>query len=83
VHLKDMPPPQQAQARAILRREFVAFLTTMTAADNNGWPTISDQELVDALSDSLLQMGQQRGKGVALLQTLVHELQDRINSQLN
>lgn len=81
--LKDMSPPQQARARAILRKEFTDFFTAMTTPDAAKWPSISDQDLVDALADSLLAMGKQRGKGVALLQTLVHELQDRINNEMS
>ena len=81
--LKDMSPPQQAQARAILRHEFANFFNSMTQAQGNNWPSISDQELVDALADALTMMGAQRGMGISLLQTLVHELKDRINQQMN
>ena len=74
---------QAKRVRSILRAEFTDFFTTMTAADDKGWPRIGDQELVDAIADSLLLMGKRRGKGVALLQTLVYELQDRVNLTLN
>ena len=70
-----------AQMNKILRSEITDFLVTMTAPTPS-WPAVSDQALIDALADSLLAMGAQRGKGTALLQTLVHELQDRVNSSL-
>lgn len=69
--------------RRTLREEFTKFFTAMTTESPKGWPAISDSELVDALADSLMEMGKRRGLGVALVQTLVHELQDRVNSKLN
>lgn len=80
--LEDLQSYRQKQVRAMLRKEFAAFFTQMTS-NTATWPRISDQELVEALADSLLDMGNQRGLGVALLQTFVHELQDRINQSLN
>lgn len=80
--LEDLLPERQEQVRAMLRKEFAAFFTQMTS-NTATWPRISDQELVEALADSLLDMGKQRGLGVALLQTFVHELQDRANQSLN
>lgn len=77
-----MTQTKNAQVRKILRKEITDFLVTMTTADQSGWPHIRDQDLIDALADSLLDMGAQRGMGTALLQTLVHELQDRVNSSL-
>lgn len=74
---------KKREVRRLLRREFTKFFTTMTTDNGPSWPEISHQEFVDALADSLLQMGQDRQLGVAYLQTLVHELQDRINSHLN
>jgi len=70
------------QVRVILRQELTDFFVTLTTADDTGWPNIGEQELADAIADSLLLMGKQRGMGIALLQTLVHELQDRINLSL-
>lgn len=66
----------------MLRTEFADFFTSMTTASDT-WPAISDQELVDALADALVLMGKRRKLGVSLLQTLVHELQDRVNDRLN
>ncbi|MCW5642991.1 MAG: hypothetical protein KIT63_12900 [Rhodoferax sp.] len=68
--------------RQTLRREFASFFKSMTAADETGWPAINDQELVDALADALIDMGETSGKGIALLQTLIHELQDRVDQRL-
>ncbi len=78
--MTNAPP---AQVRAVLRKELTDFFVALTTADGLEWPSIDDQELIDALADSLLLMGKQRGKGTALLQTLVHELQDRVNLSLN
>jgi hypothetical protein len=80
---KNYTAARKANVRTLMRKEFTDFFVTMTTATDRGWPTIDDQELVDALADSLLAMGDARGKGVALLQTLVHELQDRVNQSLN
>ena len=84
MHLEQLTPENRALARQILRREFADFFSSMTSeskADN--WPHIGDQELVDAIADSLIVLGKRSGRGVALLQTLVHELQDRVNQTLN
>ena len=80
--LEDLLPQRREQVRALLRKEFAAFFNQMTT-NTTTWPRINDQELVEALADSLLDMGRQRGLGVALLQTFVHELQDRVNQSLN
>ena len=81
---KDTTPPHDlpAKVRRVLRKEFTHFFTVMRTPEP-GWPAIPDQEFVDALADSLMAMGQGGGKGVAFLQTLVHELQDRVNTELN
>ena len=73
---------RREQVRGILRKEFKDFFRTMTTGTES-WPKITDQELVNALADSLLDMGRDRGMGIALLQTLVLEMQDRINDTLN
>jgi len=72
---------KQRLVRETLRNEFADFFIGMTTATPE-WPAIPDQEFVDALSDALLMMGKSKGLGPALLQTLVYELQDRINSNL-
>jgi len=84
VHLEQLTPENRALARQILRREFADFFSSMTSGSkSDNWPHIGDQELVDAIADSLIVLGKRSGRGVALLQTLVHELQDRVNQTLN
>lgn len=73
---------QKRLVRKKLREEFAGFFTEMTTATDM-WPEISDQELVEAIADALIQMGERRGKGTALLQTLVYELQDQVNQSLS
>jgi len=73
-----------AAVRKALRKEFVDFFVGMTTAkDANNWPAIPDSELIDGIADALLEMGKRRGTGIAMLQTLVHELQDRVNQNVN
>lgn len=72
---------KQRLVREALRNEFADFFIGMTTASDE-WPAIPDQEFVDALSDALLMMGKHKKVGTALLQTLVYELQDRVNSNL-
>lgn len=69
---------RQTLVRKKLREAFTEYFVTMTTS-TDGWPEISDQEFVEALADSLIAMGEKRKLGVALLQTLVYELQDRVN----
>lgn len=70
-----------AKVRRVLRREMLAFFHELQRPEP-GWPAVSDQEIIDALADTMLDHGKAQGRGVAHLQTLVHELQDRINSEL-
>ena len=67
----------------MLEREITAFFTALTGSSERGWPEISGQVLADALADSLLALGAKRGMGVGVLQTLIHEMQDRVNIKLN
>lgn len=76
------PTPVSEKTRRVLRREMTTFFTTLRTAQP-GWPAVPDQEFIDALADSLIEAGKAGGKGVAHLQTLVHELQDRVNTELN
>lgn len=74
-------PPEKV--RRVLRAEFTRFFTRMRTPEP-GWPAISGQQFVDALADSLVEMARTDNQaGVAYLQTLVHELQDRVNTELN
>lgn len=71
----------RASMRAqVLRREFTRFFTRMREAEP-GWPAVADQEFIDALADSLVESSKAGGKEpVTYLQTLIHELQDRVNT---
>lgn len=81
--LESLGSKRQVVVKRMLRSEFSDFFTQMTTATGPQWPSINDQELVDAIADSLIDMGRRRGKGIALLQTLVYELQDRVNSTVS
>jgi hypothetical protein len=80
--LELMSPERQALVRKMLRDEFADFFTEMTTSTGRKWPNINDQEMVNAIADALILMGKRRSMGTALLQTLVHELQDRVNDSL-
>ena len=67
--------------RRVLRSEIADYLTTVSAGVTGRWPDIPPQELTEALADALLDMGRQQGMGPALLQTLVYELQERVNAE--
>lgn len=69
---------RQALVRKKLRESFTEYFTTMTTSTDS-WPAISDQEFIEAIADSLIAMGEKRKLGAALLQTMVYELQDRVN----
>ena len=78
VNLDTLNATCKAFVRKTLRKEFTDFFTTMTSSTDQ-WPDISDTELIDAIADSLIVMGERRKMGAAMLQTLVYELQDRTN----
>lgn len=67
--------------RRVLRSEIVDYLTTVSAGVAESWPDIPPQELTEALADALVDMGRQQGFGTAMLQTLVYELQERVNAE--
>jgi hypothetical protein len=65
--------------RHVLRKEFSDFFVEMLREEPR-WPSISNSEFIDALADSLIEMSGRSGlRGMTLLQTLVYELQDRVN----
>lgn len=70
-----------AAVRQTLRREFTIFFDNMLKEEPQ-WPHISDTEFIDAIADSLIDMGKRSNRGTALLQTLIIELQDRLNKNL-
>lgn len=76
VSIETLNATRKAFVRKTLRKEFTDFFTTMTSSTDR-WPDISDTELIDAIADSLITMGERRKMGAAMLQTLVYELQDR------
>lgn len=67
--------------RRVLRSEIADYLTTVSTGVTDSWPDIPPQELTEALADALLDMGRRQGLGTALLQTLVYELQERVNAE--
>lgn len=79
---KDAAATRKREVQRVVRREFTRFFSVMTTSTGPQWPGVSHQEFVDALADSLFQLGQDRQLGVSFAQTLVHELQDRINATL-
>ena len=68
-----------AAVRKTLRSEFTRFFELMLREEPQ-WPHISEDEFIDALADSLIAMGKTSNRADALLQTLVYELQERINA---
>lgn len=78
---RPKPPMRQLIAPAVrqrLRIEFADFFTEMLR-EEPGWPAIPDDEFVQALADSLMDMGERSGRGVAFLQTMIIELQEQVN----
>ena len=67
--------------RRVLRSEIADYLTTVSTSVAESWPDIPPQELTEALADALVDMGRQQGFGTAMLQTLVYELQERVNAE--
>jgi hypothetical protein len=72
---------QQVNTR-VLSRNLLAFFEASMLSDD-GVPNFTMQEFTDSLANALLQFGENANVGVAVLQTLVHELQDRVNSKLS
>jgi len=76
--VKSMLQPKIQNA---LRREFGIFFRSMLTTEK-GWPAISDEDFVDALADAVMTVGSNGVRGTAMLQTLIYELQERVNHQL-
>lgn len=75
---KQRNHPVMTQAvRDCLRKEFSDFFFQMTT-EEPGWPAITDAQLVDGIADALVVVGQRNKRGIAMIQTLVYELQDRV-----
>jgi hypothetical protein len=72
-------PALSKQVRDCLRKEFTDFFHEMTRPERN-WPSITDQQLVDAIADALMDLGARNKRGIAMTQTLVYELQERVDN---
>lgn len=69
--------------RDLMRQEITKFLVAMvTEQRDKNWPAIAPTDLIDALGDALISMGETQELGVAMLQTLIHDLQDKVNAHL-
>lgn len=78
---KAMISLKPAINQRVLTKMLLAFFES-SLYSNDGVPNFTLDDFTVALGASLLQMGNNNHKGTALLQTLVHELQDNINNQL-
>lgn len=61
----------------ILRREMLAFFTTLQTPELN-WPAVPTNAILEGLADTLLEWGQQKGMHSSALRVLILELQDRL-----
>lgn len=77
---KTKPDIVVAFQHKIMVKEFSDFFHSMLA-EEPGWVGVTDQQFIDALADSLVVMGKRSTRGFAVLQTLVYELQDRLNKK--
>ena len=68
--------------RRVLREEIEAYLTTLSTGVKDSWPDIPAVELTEALADAIISMGRKQGLGTALLQTMIYELQERVNADV-
>lgn len=65
---------------ALARNMLAYFQANLITTPDDVAPPFTMQEFTDALADSLMELGKERGMTIAVLQTLVIELQDRINN---
>ena len=65
----------------VLTRNMLAFFETSLLGDD-GYPDFTMQELTESLADALMKLGENRKLGHAVVQTLIYELQDRVNSKI-
>lgn len=67
----------------VLNREFTKFFTDMLTPEP-GWSRPSDEQFIEAVAQSLVAVGNtvREGRGLAMLQTFVYDLQDLINSDV-
>ena len=77
---KKKPEIIVAVQHRIMTKEFSDFFHEMLKVEP-GWVAVTDQQFIDALADSLIRTGERSGRGFAILQTLVYELQDRLDGR--
>ena len=67
----------------VLNREFTKFFADMLTPEP-GWTRPSDEQFIEAVAQSLVAVGNtvREGRGLAMLQTFVYDLQDLINSDV-
>lgn len=72
-----------AQTMEVLTRQFTIFFREMLRPEDN-WPRPSDEQFIEAVAESLVAVGNEvaDGRGIAMLQTFVFDLQDLINAGL-
>jgi hypothetical protein len=67
--------------KRILSRNMLAYFEGAVLSDT-GVPAFTLDEFTDSLADALIKLGQKHHLGVAITQTLIIELQDRVNQNL-
>lgn len=78
---KRLPLPADLREKALtcMRKDFSDFFSAMLTPQDR-WPAVPHEDFVIALADSLAAVGIQHKLGKALLQTFIHELQDRCDN---
>ena len=87
--IQALPPHERAALMTIkhsvntgvLTRNLLAFFEAAMIS-NDGVPNFTMQEFTDSLADALVKLGKNRELGHAVVQTLVYELQERVNDQV-
>lgn len=69
-----------ATQHRVMTREFSNFFHEMLRVEP-GWVDVTDEQFIDALAAPLIRTGERSGREFALLQTLVYELQDRLDGR--
>lgn len=74
-------PTDSRLIEEVLEREMTSFFTHMLTPQPT-WNGVTNDQLIDALASALINFGNQSGRGIAMLQTLAVELQERINKKV-
>ena len=77
----QMATLKAALVKATMRKQIAIFFTEMCREEPD-WPHVEQEQLVEGIADALIDMGTLSGTGVAMLQTLVYELQERVNAHM-